>query len=149
MIPWTVVVRNKKQEGKELPEIEKEWTALIEAPNTEAVKRHGLWHVPDYQGFFRERKISNNQSMATARSATIESSAQLTDLEVGGQRILSQFRESMQKTPSGNADGAPSTGAQMSDQPVRSAPPNVISHQVHREALCGESGCGMRDQGEL
>ena len=139
MLPWTIFSRLKK-----IPEIEKEWNSLIEAPNTEAVFRNGLWHVPEYQGFVRERSVAHSQAIQTSRSATIESSAQLADLETGGNRLLNQFRDSMHRTQTGSAEGGPATSAQMSDQPAHHTSPNVISHQVHREALCGESGCGKR-----
>ena len=133
-IPWTTFKREGIAEGRSVPELENDWKELTEGPATEAIWRRNQWLVPRFAGVRRAKVRKTEQVSEMARCANVESSEELAQLQRGAESLLEQFDQSVQPARSVLPADMPVTNASIADQPVTSAPSDVISQQIHREA---------------
>ena len=132
-VPWWKYKLENMMMGKELPAIEAEWKQLVEGPASEAIWVRGQWVVPRFGGLRLGVTYSRGQKSDTVRSAQVETSEQLTDLQRGGQSLRSTFAAQYTGLKS-ITEEAPHVEATEADQPVTALPQDIISQQVHREA---------------
>ena len=137
MIPWSIYKRNGLTEGTDLVQLEREFKALVERPDTEAVFARGQWHVPEYIGIRREHIESVAQNIEVERSALIHTPQQLELLQASGRQLLQQFGSTITPPLQVAPAGLPAVDAVPSDQPSRAQPVDVIAQFAQREAMCG------------
>jgi hypothetical protein len=134
-LTWTWFKRYGLMEGKSVPELEREWAVCTTAADTEAIFRRGQWLVPEYAGVRREAVVETKQISQSSRSAHVETSEQLAQLQQSGQSLLKQFETNIRGAIMPAPSDLPATDATVADQPHSVLPPNVISQQIHREVL--------------
>ena len=131
---WTVFKRNGLIDGFALGDLERQWQELTEGPNTEAIWRRNQWLIPVWDGIRRGRELRDGQRSEATRGTSVGSSEELANLQAGGGALLDQFaasiRPAVQVTPQ-----QPATAASVADQPAYVAPSDIISQQIHREAM--------------
>ena len=85
-------------EGKPIPELETEFSDMVNDPDVECIYKRGQWLVPVFAGVERRRRSSNSVATISQRKAAITGQEMYDNLERSGDQLLTKFRESMSET---------------------------------------------------
>ena len=133
MVPWTIFKRNCLLEGKLLPQIEREWQNRINDPAICAEFHRGQWHIPEYQGFYRDTFKTDTNASVVARKAVVNDADVLTQMRSSGSSLLAQYHQSFRGVQQRDATDIPRVDASMSDQPTAVPVDDVMARQIQRE----------------
>ena len=117
--------------------IRRDFQQIVELCRSECKFVRGQWLIPKFGGLQRLQGTAAEQRADTSRSATIDSSEQLRQLQGQSTRLLDQYTRAFVSTPGTDIlpDNMPEITANPADQPRAPTPVDVLGSAVTREVL--------------